>query len=97
MENDIKQQLFQGVLEGLTQKPKRNSPSQQQQKAQQDEYRQLQMEREQKARALEFARQKDFAEKKGQLLGDLKGVSAGALADVKTLDGDAETMRREAG
>lgn len=96
MNNDIKLQLFQGLLDGVMQGPKNNAPSRQQQEAQQEAQRQQQMQREQKERELEFARQKDFAEKKDQLLGTLKGSSMGMLVDFKNLDGDAETMRKAA-
>lgn len=97
MENDIKLQLFQGILDGFTQKPKNSPKSRQQQETQQETYRQLQLQRLQKESELEFARQKNFTEKKEQLLGTLKGGGTGPLADFKNLDGDAETMRKTAG
>jgi hypothetical protein len=97
MNNAIKLQLFQGLLDGMMQGPKNKAPSRQQQEAQQEAQRQQQMQREQKERELEFARQKDFAEKKDHLLGTLKGSSTGTLVDFKNLDGDAETMRKAAG
>ena len=79
MENDIKLQLFQGVLDGLMQGPKTNAPNRQQKEAQQEAERQLQLQRARKERELELARQKNFAEKKDQLLGTLKGSSSGSL------------------
>lgn len=55
-----------------------------------------QRQKEQKEKELELERQKDFADKKDHLLGDLKGTS-GALSDFKYTAGDAETIRKAAG
>ena len=77
--NQIKLQLFQGVLDGLTQGPGDNAAAQQQKEAQQEAEHQQQFQKAQKQKLLEFERQKDFAEKKDQLLGALKGTSTGML------------------
>lgn len=90
--NAIKLQLFQGVLDAVMQGPENNAPSQQQLEAK----RQYQLQRQQKERELEFERQKNFAEKKDKLLGILKGADKGKLADFKNLDGDAEAMSKAA-
>lgn len=79
MKNNVKLQLFQGILDGAMQGPKKNVPSQQQKDAQQEAQQQLQMQREQKERELEFERQKNFAEEKDRLIGNLKGSSMGML------------------
>lgn len=95
-ENDIKLQLFQGVLDGMMKGPKINGPSRQQIEAQKEAERQKQQQRAQREMELELERQKYFDDKKSQLLGDLKGGS-GALADFKYTAGDAETIRKAAG
>ncbi len=89
--NQIKLQLFQGVLDAVMRGPGNNAA------AQQEAERQQQLQRGQKQRSLEFERQKNFAEKKDLLIGNLKGSSTGTLVDFKSLDGDAETMRKAAG
>lgn len=73
--NAIKMQVFQSVLEAVFLGPQNNALSQEQQEAQ----RQQQLQRAQKERALELERQKNFAEKKNQLLGSLKGASPETL------------------
>ncbi|MBA4391497.1 MAG: hypothetical protein C0399_11250 [Syntrophus sp. (in: bacteria)] len=82
--NQIKLQLFQGVLDGLMQEPGNNAAAQQQKEAQQEAERQQQFQKAQKQKLLEFEQQKNFAEKKDQLLGTLKGTSTGTLG-LKTL------------
>lgn len=77
--NQIKLQLFQGVLDGVMQGSGNNAAAQQQKEAQQEAERQQQFQRAQKQRILELERQKNFAEKKDQLLGNFKGSSTGTL------------------
>lgn len=91
--NAIKLQLFQGLLDAVMQGPENNATFQQQQEAK----RQYDLQRKQKERELEFNRQKNYAEKKDKLLGTLKGAGTGKLVDFKNLDGDAEAMRKAAG
>lgn len=90
--NAIKLQLFQGLLDAVMQGPENNATFQQQ-----EAKRQYDLQRKQKERELEFNRQKNFAEKKDKLLGTLKGAGTGKLVDFKNLDGDAEAMRKAAG
>lgn len=91
--NAVKLQLFQGLLDAVMQGTENNATLQQQQEAK----HQYDLQRKQKERELEFNRQKNFAEKKDKLLGTLKGAGTGKLVDFKNLDGDAEAMRKAAG
>jgi len=77
--NTIKLQVFQSVLDALFLGPQDNNSSQERQEA----LRQQQLQRVQKEMALELKRQKNYAEKKNQLLGSLKGASTETL-ELKT-------------
>lgn len=81
--NQIKKQLLQGILDEVMRGSENNVSSQQQEEAhrqqQEKAQRQHQLQRAQKERELEFERQKNFDEKKDQLLGNLKGPSTGTL------------------
>lgn len=80
LNNDIKLQVFQSVLDAVFLGPPNNASSQEQQEAQ----RQQQLQRAQKERAMELERQKNFTEKKNQIMGSLKGVSSEPLG-LKTI------------
>lgn len=71
----IKLQIFQSVLDAVFLGPQDKSSSKEKQEAQ----RQQQLQRAQKEMALEFKRQKNYAEKKNQLLKSLKGTSPETL------------------
>lgn len=82
--NAIKLQLFQSVLDAVFLSPNNDASLQKQQEAD----RQYQLQRLQKERELELHRQKNFGEKRDQLLGALKGSGTGTLA-LKTSDDTA--------
>ncbi len=77
--NTIKLQVFQSVLDAVFLGTQDNASSQEKQEVQ----RQQELQRTQKEMALEIKRQKDYAKKKNQILGSFKGASTETL-ELKT-------------